>query len=235
MPYEHDYLTSLLLKYKQGDLQAFEDLLQQGMKLVRGIVSRLAGYAEDKEDLFQVGCIGLLKAIDRYTLAGGAGFPTLAFIYVTNEIRMYRRENNCIKISRAIKQQGAEMERVRGILRSRMKREPTLKELAGEMGSRESDLVMVQEACSLPLSLEERPQESVCPLEQAVESFALREMLSKLPEQEKRVIVLRYYRGMNQVQTAEIMGVSQTQVSRLEGRAIELLRNWMSDRANICC
>ncbi len=223
-----------LLAAKNGDRDAAEEMVQLNSGLIWSIARRYFGRGVDPDDLYQLGCVGFLKAVTGYDPAFGTQFSTYAVPKIAGEIRRFLRDDGSIKVSRSIKERAHAVRMARSTLEQRLGREPTLSELSGETGVSIEDIAVAETATGTPESLQRETGEDGFTLENMlgdwsqeetlIEQVALREAVSTLPEREQMVIRLRFYRGMTQDQAARILKVSQVQVSRLERRAVEHLR-----------
>ena len=229
---------SLLDTAREGDNRACERLLEENSGLVWSVVRRYLGRGTDPEDLYQLGCLGFLKAVRGFDPNLGYQFSTYAVPKIAGEIRRFLRDDGAVKVSRGLREQGGLIRKARDLLQSKMGREPTLSELSEETGLAPEELVAVETANAPVSSLQSELGDGLT-LEQTVgdegmeeytlERIALREAVNRLPERERQVIELRYFRGMTQEKAAQILGVSQVQVSRIEHKAVERLRNKLSE------
>ncbi|MCC8181829.1 MAG: sigma-70 family RNA polymerase sigma factor [Clostridiales bacterium] len=223
----------LLEAARQGDPAARETLLTENERLIWSIVQRYANRGTETEDLFQLGCIGFLKAVDGYDPAYGTQFSTYAVPKIAGEIRRFLRDDGTVKVSRGLKEQALRIRTVRDQLAARLGRDPVLSELAAETGLTPEEIAAAETAAGPVASLQSETAEGLT-LEsvlgdegiegEIVEHLALRQAVAQLEERERRVILLRYFRGFTQEQTARVVGVSQVQISRIEHRAMERLR-----------
>lgn len=226
---------------RDGDEQACEQVLEENKGLIWSVVRRYYGRGVEPDDLYQLGCLGFLKAVRGYEPDFGTQFSTYAVPKIAGEIRRFLRDDGSVKVSRSLKERGMAVRAVRARMAVELGREPTLSELAAEMGLEPEEIAAAQTATEEVASLQAQTGESGLTLEgllgcsgmeeQVLERLALRTALGRLPEREHSVLLLRYYKGLTQVQTAKVLGVSQVQVSRLERRAVEHLRNEMGEKA----
>lgn len=226
--------ADLLEAARQGDSRACEQVLQENNGLIWSVVRRYYGRGVEPDDLYQLGCLGFLKAVQGFDPAFGTQFSTYAVPKIAGEIRRFLRDDGPVKVSRGLKERSSAIKNARGRLCTQLGREPTLSELAGETGLSPEDIAAAETAAEPVISLQAQTGESGLTLEGMlgagdeeeglVERLTLRAALSKLPEREQQVLLLRYYRGMTQMNAARVLGVSQVQVSRLERRALERLR-----------
>ena len=223
----------LLAAAQQGDKGAYEVLLSENDKLIWSIVKRYTGRGAETEDLFQLGCIGFLKAVQSFDPAYGTQFSTYAVPKIAGEIRRFLRDDGAIKVSRGLKEQAFQLRSAREQLANQLNREPTLSELSAHTGLSPEEIAAADTASSAVTSLQSETAEGLTlesllgdqGIEGAiVESVSLRQAVQELEERERMVILLRYFRGFTQDRTAKVIGVSQVQVSRIERRAVEHLR-----------
>ncbi|MBO5339980.1 MAG: sigma-70 family RNA polymerase sigma factor [Oscillospiraceae bacterium] len=227
----------LLQAAKEGDNRACEQALRENAGLIWSIVRRYYGRGVDPDDLYQLACLGFVKAVRGYDPAFGTQFSTYAVPKIAGEIRRFLRDDGAVKVSRGVKERAVTIRTAQTRLQGKLNREPTLSELALETGLEPEEIAATQTAMEPVASLqmetgEGMTLESVLGTggmeEQVVEQVVLRQALRQLPDQERRVLLLRYYRGLTQSNTARIVGVSQVQVSRIERRAVQRLREQLS-------
>ena len=230
-----EYVTEeLLLSAKNGDKDACTQLIESNNGLIWSIARRFFGRGVDPDDLYQLGCMGFLKALYGFDPAFGTRFSTYAVPKITGEIRRFLRDDGSIKVSRTIKERAYTIKTARSALEQRLGREPTLSEISLETGFTAEDIATAETASAAPESLQKETGEDGFTLEHVlsdslledklVEYVSLKEAVNSLPEKEKSVILLRFYRGLTQDKSAKILGISQVQVSRLERRALQTLR-----------
>ena len=228
------YAHELLSAAREGDKQAAEELLDANSGLIWSVVRRYYGRGVENDDLFQLGCVGFLKALQTFDEDYGTRFSTYAVPKISGEIRRFLRDDGPMKLSRSIKERSILIRSARETLFQRLGREPRLSELSAETGLQPEEIADIDLATEEVASLQQSLGEDGVELqdivfdreaeEKKLDSLALREALSRLPEKERTVIGLRYYRGLTQAASAKILGVSQVQVSRLERRALQDLR-----------
>lgn len=226
-------LLTLLDRAQNGDNDACQQVLTENVGLIWSIVKRYSGCGVDTDDLYQLGCIGFIKAVKGFDLTYGTQFSTYAVPKIAGEIRRFLRDDGSVKVGRSLREKGQTLFYTRERLRHTRGREPQLSELAQETG------MTVEEVAAVELAngpLESLQQETIdgltlestlgtdSPEEGMVEKIALREAIDSLPERERITILLRFFRGMTQEQTARILKVSQVQVSRLERKGLAKLR-----------
>ena len=228
----------LIRAAKKGSREASERLLLDNAGLVWSIARRFFGRGVDPDDLYQLGCVGFLKAIAGFDETYGTQFSTYAVPKITGEIRRFLRDDGSVKVSRGIKECAQQIRAARSQLEQRLGREPSLSELSAETGRTVEDIATAETATGPSESLQRESGDEGFTLEHVlgdygqeerlVERVALREAIGALPEKEARVIALRYYHCMTQEKVAKVLGVSQVQVSRLERRAVENMRKMLT-------
>ena len=231
----------LLLRSKKGDTEARRRLIDGNLRLVLSIIQRFSNRRENLDDLFQVGCIGLIKAIDNFNTELDVKFSTYAVPMIIGEVRRYLRDNNTIRVSRSVRDLAYRALQVRERLSKTMLAEPTILQIAQELGEKEEAITHAIEAIVEPMSLYEPVfndgGDSIYVMDQIsdigasddvwLENIALKEAMKKLNDREKKIIQMRFYRGKTQMEIAEEIGISQAQVSRLEKGALEQIRKQM--------
>lgn len=233
------YAHDLLERAREGDRAAAETLLEANSGLIWSIARRYFGCGVEGDDLYQLGCLGFLKAVRSFSAEYGTRFSTYAVPKISGEIRRFLRDDGAVKVSRSLKERAQSIRMARKALEQRLGREPVLTELSRETGFTPEEIAEAETATAAAASLQQENGEDGPTLEELlsdpeqeermIESLALREAIGELPKQERMVIALRYYRGLTQTQAAELLGVSQVQVSRLERRAVEALRKSLQD------
>lgn len=223
----------LLRAAQEGDRDACEQAVIENNGLIWSIVRRYCGRGVEPDDLYQLGCLGFLKAVRGFDFSYGTCFSTYAVPKIAGEIRRFLRDDGTIKVSRSIREQAQMLYRERERLRQELGREPSLSELSEVTGLSPEEIAQTDLATDAPESLQQETAEGLtlegmlgtdAPEERIVERIALREAVDALPEKERMTILLRYFRGMTQQQTARILGVSQVQISRLERRGLARLK-----------
>lgn len=222
---------------KAGDREAAGRLVEDNSGLIWSIAKRFFGRGVDPDDLYQLGCVGFLKAIDGFDESFGTRFSTYAVPKISGEIRRFLRDDGTVKVSRGIKEQSAHIRAARIALEQRIGREPNISELAAETGLTAEEIAFAEVATGPAESLQRESGDDGFKLElilgdynaddKMVEYVALRTAIVKLPPRERQVVALRYYHGMTQQDCARVMHVSQVQISRLERRAVDALRKMM--------
>ena len=230
--------AELLEAAVQGDEQACEQMLRDNSGLIWSIVRRYYGRGVEPDDLYQLGCLGFIKAVKGFDLTFGTQFSTYAVPKIAGEIRRFLRDDGAVKVSRSVREQAAMIFAARERLKNALGREPVLSELSEETGLRPEEIAQCELAVAEPESLQRETGDgltlegmlgSESPEESMVEKIALREAIDALPERERMTILLRFFKGLTQEQAARLLGVSQVQVSRLERRALERLRASLAD------
>lgn len=227
-------LADLIQAAQAGDKEACGQLVEENAGLIWSVVRRYARRGVDSEDLYQLGCLGFLKAVQGFDTGYGTQFSTYAVPKIAGEIRRFLRDDGMVKVGRGMKEQALVIYRARNQLTEQLGREPVLSELAEATGLTPEDIAAADLAAASVASLQAESGESglklegilgsESPEEGLVERVALRTAIEHLPERERKLILLRYYKGLTQDKTAKILGISQVQVSRLEKKAIQFLR-----------
>ena len=217
-----------------GDQAASEQLVQENAGLIWSVAKRFLGRGTEAEDLYQLGCLGFLKAVEGFDLDFGTQFSTYAVPKIAGEIRRFLRDDGAIKVSRSLKERAAAVRLMRSRLSSALGREPTISELAEQLGLTAEEIADAENAAMEVESINRECGKEGFTLEsiltdteseeRLLEKIALRQAISELPEREKCVISLRYFHGLTQDRVAKVLGVSQVQVSRIEKKAIGILR-----------
>ncbi|MCH5213292.1 MAG: SigB/SigF/SigG family RNA polymerase sigma factor [Oscillospiraceae bacterium] len=229
--------AELLERIQQGDSEAADELITNNMGLVYSVAKRFLNRMHDAEDLIQIGAIGLIKAVKKFDCSFGVQFSTYAVPMIIGEIKRFLRDDGVIKVSRSIKENAAKGRRAEEALRGRLNRNPSIAEISDECGIPEEDLLEAFESAAAPESLEtginEKDENSVKRIEllasddteeKIIDKVFIREALAGLNEREKNIIMMRYYRGKTQSEIAQLIGVSQVQISRLEKKALMQIR-----------
>lgn len=230
--------SSLLEAAHNGDNEACERMLEENAGLIWSIVRRYYGRGVDPEDLYQLGCLGFLKAVRGFDPAFGCQFSTYAVPKIAGEIRRFLRDDGAVKVSRGLKERAGSIRTARDRLQAELGREPSLSELSEETGLEVEEIAAAEEANAPVASLQMETGdgftlESVLGTEGMedgiVERVALRAAIDDLPERERSVVLLRYFKNLTQDRTARVLGVSQVQVSRIEKKAMEHLRRKLEE------
>lgn len=222
---------------QSGDKERAGEIVEENSGLIWSVVKRFIGRGVDAEDLYQLGCMGMLKAIEGFDESFGTRFSTYAVPKISGEIRRFLRDDGAVKVSRSVKEQAAQIRTARSLLEQRTGREPTLSELERETGISAEDIVFAETATGPAESLQRESGEDGFTLElvlgdsgaeeKMIERVELKGAIERLPERERQVVALRFFHGLTQQSCAKVMKVSQVQISRLERRAIEELKKIM--------
>ncbi|WP_190238875.1 MULTISPECIES: RNA polymerase sporulation sigma factor SigF [Pelotomaculum] len=236
-------MKELLQKAKNGDSYARDKLVNCNLKLVFNLVKRFQNRGYELEDLFQIGCIGLMKAIDKFDLGYDVKFSTYAVPMIVGEIRRFLRDDNPVKVSRSVKETAYKIQQTRELLTARLGREPTIGEIAGELSLSREEIVNALEAAQTPASIYETLHQDdgdpIYLLDQLkdsedgetpwLESLSVSELLDKLPERDRQIITWRFFEDKTQSDIARRLSLSQVQVSRLERQALKKIKDLMDD------
>jgi RNA polymerase sporulation-specific sigma factor len=232
----------LFRRILKGDKEARELYIKGNLRLVLSIIQRFSNSNENVDDLFQIGCIGLMKAIDNFDINQNVKFSTYAVPMIIGEIRRYLRDNNSIRVSRSLRDTAYKAIYAKEALLKKNDKEPTVCEIANEIGMNKEDIVFALDAIQSPVSLYEpvyseggdtlyimdQVSDKKNKEENWVEEISLKEALSKLSERERNIIELRFYEGKTQMEVAKEICISQAQVSRLEKSALKSMKNYLS-------
>ena len=227
----------LIALAQAGDKMAQETLVNENSGLIWSVARRFIGRGTETEDLYQLGCIGFLKAVEGFDLEFGTQFSTYAVPKISGEIRRFLRDDGAIKVSRTLKEQAACIKSMRNHLTSKLGREPTVTEIANQTGYTPEEIAMAETATAATESIHRELGEEGFSLEniltdteteeRLVEKIALRQAVEKLPERERMVIQLRYFHGLTQDRVSKVLEVSQVQVSRIEKKALVHLKEML--------
>ena len=235
----------LLRRSKAGDRQAREELIEGNLRLVLSVIQRFAGRGESVDDLFQVGCVGLIKAIDNFDISQPVKFSTYGVPMIIGEIRRYLRDNSAIRVSRSMRDTAYRVLQAREKWMAENQREPTVEQIAKVLDIPREEVVFAMDAIVDPVSLYEPIYDSggdaICVMDQVsdrrntdekwIEHIALKEALDRLDQREQRILALRFCEGKTQMEVSAEVGISQAQVSRLEKNAIHAMRRSFQDKA----
>ncbi len=231
----------LFEKIQQGDAQARQEYIHGNLRLVLSVIQRFANRGEQMDDLFQVGCIGLMKAIDNFDTSHNVKFSTYAVPMIIGEVRRYLRDNNSIRVSRSIRDTAYKALQVKERLTSTLSREPKIEEIAKELDLPKEDIVLALDAIQDPVSLYEPvfndSSDTLYIMDQIkdeknsdagwIENISLSEAMNRLSDREKHILSLRFFQGKTQMEVSNEVGISQAQVSRLEKSALKHMRKYM--------
>ena len=226
----------LIALSKAGDKQAGERLVKENAGLIWAVVRRFLGRGAEADDLYQLGCLGLLKAIEGFDLEYGTQFSTYAVPKISGEIRRFLRDDGAVKVSRGIKERAATIKTARSRLMQELGRDPTIQEIAEKTDISPEDIAIAETATASVESIHQEAGDDGFTLENILtdteteeailEKISLRQAVEKLPEREKTVIKLRYYHGLTQERVSKVMNVSQVQISRIEKKALLRLKEY---------
>ena len=227
----------LLIEVKNGNKSAREELINGNLRLVLSVIQRFTGRGENLDDLFQVGCIGLIKSIDNFDVTQNVRFSTYAVPMIIGEIRRYLRDNNAVRVSRSIKDTAYKAMQVKERLMAEKQEEPTVSEIAKELGISSAEVVIAMESIVSPMSLYDPVYsdggDTIYVLDQLgdnnddnnwLQEIALKESINNLSEREKHILTLRFMQGKTQMEVSKEIGISQAQVSRLEKGALDKIK-----------
>ncbi len=232
---------ALLLRAKAGDMEAREELIAGNLRLVLSVIQRFANRGENADDLFQVGCIGLIKAIDNFNTDLDVKFSTYGVPMIVGEIRRYLRDNSTMRVSRAMRDTAYKVLQAKEAYMAQHQKEPTVEEISKILGIKREDVVFALDAILEPVSLYEPVYsdsgDTICVMDQVkdnknndemwVERIALKEAVGHLTDRERKILSMRFFQGKTQMEVSAEIGISQAQVSRLEKNALRQIRNEM--------
>lgn len=233
---------ALFKRILDGDMEAREEYIKGNLRLVLSVIQRFSGSNENVDDLFQIGCIGLIKAIDNFDITQNVRFSTYAVPMILGEVRRYLRDNNSIRVSRSLRDTAYKAIYAKENLMKKDLKEPTIMEIANEIGVSKEDITYALDAIQSPVSLYEPVySDGGDPLfvmdqisdkknleENWVEDISLNEAMKRLPERERHIIDMRFFEGKTQTEVAEEIHISQAQVSRLEKNALKSMKGYLS-------
>jgi RNA polymerase sporulation-specific sigma factor len=227
----------LIVRAQSGDREASERLIQENNGLIWSVARRFIGRGTESDDLYQLGCLGFLKAVEGFDPEFGTQFSTYAVPKIAGEIRRFLRDDGAVKVSRTIKEQAATIKSARNRLAAALGREPTVSEISRQTGFSPEEIALAETATAGTESIQRQTGDEGFSLEDVltdteseermVEKIALRQAIDRLPQRESMVIKLRYFHGLTQERVSRVMQVSQVQVSRIEKKAISMLRELM--------
>ena len=235
---KNEETMELLRRTKQGDMAAREELIAGNLRLVLSVIQKFSNRGENLDDLFQVGCIGLIKAIDNFNTDLDVRFSTYGVPMIVGEIRRYLRDNSALRVSRSMRDTAYKVLQAKEKFLAQHQREPTMDEIARALDMRREDVVMALDAVLDPVSLNEpvydNSGDAICVMDQVkdakntdeswLERIALKEAMDRLTDRERRILALRFFQGKTQMEVSAEVGISQAQVSRLEKNAINQIR-----------
>ena len=227
-------MEELIRRSQSGDKEATERLVSENVGLIWSVSKRFIGRGADSDDLYQLGCLGFLKAVEGFDLEYGTQFSTYAVPKIAGEIRRFLRDDGAVKVSRSVKERAATIKSTRNQLTSSLGREPTIGEISQQTGFTPEEIAIAETATAATESIQRETGEDGFSLENVltdteseeklVEKISLRQAIERLSEQEKTVVKLRYFHGLTQERVARVISVSQVQVSRIEKRALGNLK-----------
>ncbi|MBE6973245.1 MAG: RNA polymerase sporulation sigma factor SigG [Ruminococcaceae bacterium] len=238
---KNDEIQALLLRSKQGDKQAREQLIAGNLRLVLSVIQKFSNRGENVDDLFQVGCIGLIKAIDNFNTDLDVRFSTYGVPMIVGEIRRYLRDNSALRVSRSMRDTAYKVLQAKEAYMAKHQREPTIEQIAEMLELKREDIVFALDAITDPISLYEPVYsdsgDALCVMDQVkdskntderwLEQIALKDAMSRLTDRERLILNLRFYQGKTQMEVSGEIGISQAQVSRLEKNALSQIRKSM--------
>ena len=238
---KNDETMELLRKTKSGDQEARRQLIEGNLRLVLSVIQRFASRGENADDLFQVGCVGLIKAIDNFDVDKPVRFSTYGVPMIIGEIRRYLRDNSAIRVSRSMRDTAYRVLQVRDRFIAENQREPTVEQIAKELDIPREEVVFAMDAIVDPVSLYEpvydHGGDAICVMDQLrdtrdtdedwTDRIALKEAMKRLDPRERRILSLRFYEGKTQMEVSAEVGISQAQVSRLEKGAINTIKKYL--------
>ena len=239
--YKEAEIMEMIEKVKAGDKETRDKFIQGNLRLVLSVIQRFSNRGENPDDLFQVGCIGLIKALDNFDTSHGVKFSTYAVPMIIGEIRRYLRDNNSIRVSRSMRDLAYKSLQARENLASQLQREPTVTEIAAALDARREDVVMALESIQEPVSLFEPvfhdDGDAIYVMDQVqdtkntdvkwIENLSLSEAMKKLTPRERHILNMRFFEGKTQMEVAKEISISQAQVSRLEKNALKYMRKYV--------
>jgi RNA polymerase sporulation-specific sigma factor len=228
----------LIRRSQDGDSDAQERLIRENAGLIWSVAKRFLGRGADADDLYQLGCLGFLKAVEGFDLAFGTQFSTYAVPKIAGEIRRFLRDDGAVKVSRTIKEQASAIKSVRSRLSNALGREPTVSEISRQTGFTPEEIALAETATAATESIQRESGDEGFSLEDVltdteseekmVEKISLRQAIERLPQREGMVIQLRYFHGLTQERVAKVLAVSQVQVSRIEKKALAQLKDLLA-------
>ncbi len=230
-------VRELIENSQSGDIAARDELVTSNQRLVWAVVQRFLGRGYEPDDLFQIGCIGLMKAVDKFDLSYEVKFSTYAVPMIIGEIQRFLRDDSTVKVSRSVKETARHIRRTRDELAKQLGRQPQIGEVAEALGIEPAEVVLAQEAMRQPASIHETVFENdgdpiylmdqIADTEQEkwFDKLALHDAVSRLPERERLIVYMRFFQDKTQSEVAEVLNISQVQVSRLEKRILQTIRD----------
>ena len=239
--YKEAEMMDMLVKIQAGDKAVRDEFIKGNLRLVLSVIQRFSNRGENPDDLFQVGCIGLIKALDNFDMSHGVKFSTYAVPMIIGEVRRYLRDNNAIRVSRSLRDLAYKALQAREVLARTLQREPTVSEISAELGVEREEVVLALESIQEPISLYEPvfhdDGDAIYVMDQVadtkntdarwIENIALSEAMKKLTPRERKILNMRFFEGKTQMEVAEEISISQAQVRRLEKNALKYMRKFV--------
>ena len=239
--YRDREMQEMLEAIKAGDERMRDEFIRGNLRLVLSVIQKFSARGENPDDLFQVGCVGLIKALNNFDLSHGVKFSTYAVPMIVGEVRRYLRDNNSIRVSRSLRDTAYKALQVKERLMAEQEKEPSIEEIAKEMGMSRENIVMAMDAIQDPVSLFEpiyhdggdtlfvmdQVSDKKNKEENWIEELSLEAAMERLNERERYIITLRFFEGKTQMEVAEQINISQAQVSRLEKNALKIMRKYL--------
>ena len=239
--YKDKEMHDMLIAVKAGDAKVRDEFIRGNLRLVLSIIQKFSGRGENPDDLFQVGCVGLIKALDNFDMAHGVKFSTYAVPMIIGEIRRYLRDNNSIRVSRSMRDRAYRALTAREALGRELQREPTVDEVARRLDVKREDVVLALDSIQDPVSLFDPvfndDGDPICVMDQIrdmkntdarwIENLSLSEAMKKLSPREQHILTMRFFEGKTQMEVADEISISQAQVSRLEKNALNYMKKYV--------
>lgn len=239
--YKDKEMQEMLKAIKAGNMEVRDEFIRGNLRLVLSVIQKFSGRGENPDDLFQVGCVGLIKALDNFDLSHGVKFSTYAVPMIIGEVRRYLRDNNSIRVSRSMRDMAYKALTAREKLSRQLQREPTVEEVAGELEAKKEDVVLALDSIQDPISLFEPVYnddgDPLYVMDQIkdmkntdarwIENLSLSEAMKKLSPREQHILNLRFFEGKTQMEVADEISISQAQVSRLEKNALNYMKKYV--------
>ncbi|NLD19227.1 MAG: RNA polymerase sporulation sigma factor SigG [Clostridiales bacterium] len=239
--YKDKEMYEMLLAIKAGDKQVRDEFIRGNLRLVLSVIQKFSGRGENPDDLFQVGCVGLIKALNNFDMSHGVKFSTYAVPMIVGELRRYLRDNNSIRVSRSLRDMAYKALTAKEMLGKTLQREPTVEEVAKELDVKKEDVVLALDSIQDPISLFEPvfndDGDSIYVMDQIkdmkntdagwIENLSISEAMKKLTEREQHILNMRFFQGKTQMEVAEEISISQAQVSRLEKNALNYMKKYV--------
>lgn len=239
--YKDREMHDMLVAVKAGDMKVRDEFIKGNLRLVLSVIQKFSGRGENPDDLFQVGCVGLIKALDNFDMSHGVKFSTYAVPMIIGEVRRYLRDNNSIRVSRSMRDLAYRALTAREKLGRELQREATVEEVAAELGADREDVVLALDSIQDPVSLFEPVfnddgdpiyvMDQICDIKNTdarwIENLSLSEAMKRLTQREQHILKMRFFEGKTQMEVAEEISISQAQVSRLEKNALNYMKKYV--------